>query len=104
MPPNDFPSLSPKEFVALNLLVGAPRRKYGLQLVEESSGALKRGTVYITLNRLEEKGYVESKLEDEPPAGLTPRRLYKATGVGVQVFRAVQAMPGAKAFLRGAMA
>ena len=31
---------------------------YGLELVTESEGALKRGTVYVTLGRLEEKGYV----------------------------------------------
>ena len=61
----------------------------GLQLVERSDGALKRGTVYVTLGRLEAKGYVES--EQEPPApgaiGL-PRRIYRPTGLGERVLRA----------------
>jgi DNA-binding PadR family transcriptional regulator len=30
---------------------------YGLQLVAASRGRLKRGTVYVTLRRMEEKGY-----------------------------------------------
>jgi len=103
MPPHDVPGLAAKEFVAMNLLVGATRPKYGLQLVEESDGALKRGTIYVTLNRLEEKGYVESKREDAAPGIATPRRLYKATGLGVQVYRALE-KAGGRAWLKEALA
>src|SRR3954467_90565 len=41
---------------------------YGLQLVEHSDGALKRGTVYVTLGRMEAKGLVESQQEPVSPA------------------------------------
>ena len=40
---------------------------YGLELVSASRGRLKRGTVYVTLGRMEEKGYITSRLEDAPP-------------------------------------
>lgn len=94
--------LSQKEFVILNLLVGAREPMYGLDLVEKSDGALKRGTVYTTLNRLEEKGYIESKREEEKP-GMQPRRQYKATGAGVKVFRVAQEA-GGRAWLKEAFA
>ena len=83
-------SLSEKEFVILNLLVGEPKQeKYGLELVSMSEGRLKRGTVYVTLSRMEDKGYIESRTEenDRPMPGL-PRRLYRATGLGERVLRA----------------
>lgn len=102
MAEREIPGLSPKEFVIMNLLVGAPRPMYGLQLVEHSDGVLKRGTIYTTLNRLEEKGYVTSYREEEQ-AGLQPRRHYKATGLGVKVFRALAAA-GGRAWLKEALA
>ena len=40
---------------------------FGLQLVEQSKGTLKRGTVYVTLGRMQDKGYVESWTEKQPP-------------------------------------
>jgi PadR family transcriptional regulator, regulatory protein PadR len=82
-----LPSLSAKEALILELLRDGER--YGLQLVEESRRRLKRGTVYVTLGRMEEKGYVESRLEDPPPgaAGL-PRRLYTPTALGRRVLEA----------------
>ena len=87
----------------MNLLVGAVKPKYGLQLVEESNGTLKRGTVYVTLNRLEGKGYLESKLEDAAPGIAQPRRLYKATGLGANVYRALE-RAGGGAWLKEARA
>ena len=56
---------------------------YGLELVAGLRRRLKRGTVYVTLNRMEEKGYVTSRLQDAPPgAGGSPPRLYEATTLG----------------------
>jgi PadR family transcriptional regulator len=101
MAKDDFPELTRKEFLAMNMLVGAPKPMYGLQMVEASDGELKRGTVYVTLNRLEEKGYITSKKEAEQPGIAQPRRLYKATGAGVRVFRAIEA---ARASLKEAFA
>jgi PadR family transcriptional regulator PadR len=80
-------TLSPKESLILELLVRAPEM-YGLQLVASSKRRLKRGTVYVTLGRMEEKGYITSRLEDPPPdAGGLPRRLYQPTSLGRRVLR-----------------
>jgi hypothetical protein len=40
------------------------REGFGLELVERSGGALKRGTVYVTLARMQDKGYVTSRTEE----------------------------------------
>jgi DNA-binding PadR family transcriptional regulator len=62
---------------------------YGLQLVEQSGGALKRGTVYVTLGRMEAKGFVASEQEEMPPGAIgLPRRIYKPTGLGERMLRA----------------
>jgi PadR family transcriptional regulator PadR len=78
-------TLSAKESLVLELLVQR-QEMYGLQLVQTSRGRLKRGTVYVTLGRMEEKGYIESRLEDRPAEeGGMPRRLYQPTTLGRRV-------------------
>ncbi len=43
----------------------------------------------MTLSRMEEKGYVESHVEESPmPIRGIPRRLYRVTGLGEKVYRA----------------
>ena len=62
---------------------------YGLQLVERSGGALKRGTVDVTLGRMEAKGLVESDQEPPDPRAIgLPRRIYRPTPLGERVLRA----------------
>ena len=86
------PTLPPKERLILELLLGVGPM-YGLQLVEQSQGALKRGTVYVTLGRMEDKGLIVSRVEDETPAlGGLPRRLYKPTAFGKQLHSATLAL------------
>ena len=81
-------TLPRKERLILEMLV-AGEPMYGLQLVEQSAGALKRGTVYVTLGRMEAKGLVESEQEQLPPGAIgLPRRLYKPTGLGERMLRA----------------
>ena len=79
------------ERIILSLLINAGARDglYGLQLVERSHGELARGTVYVTLERMQAKGLVQSQREEKGPriSGI-PRRLYQPTGYGVRVFRA----------------
>lgn len=83
-----FPRLPSKERLILQMLV-SNGPMYGLQLVETSEGALKRGTVYVTLGRLEAKGYVESEQEPQAPGAIgLPRRIYRPTGLGERVLRA----------------
>jgi DNA-binding PadR family transcriptional regulator len=103
---SEIPRLSATEFVVMNLLVSSRGEMYGLQLVEESDGKLKRGTIYVTLGRLEEKGYISSRREADGPGAASarsPRRLYKPTGLGAKVFRAL-AGAGGRAWLREALA
>ena len=84
------PRLSPTEHVILELLAG--EEMFGLQLVEQSHGALKRGTVYVTLGRMQDKGYVESWAEKQVPGAIgLPRRLYRPTAYGHRVLAAWKA-------------
>jgi PadR family transcriptional regulator PadR len=81
-------TVSPKELLVLELLVRGKER-YGLQLVTASRGRLKRGTVYVTLGRMEDKGYITSTLDDPPPgAGGLPRRIYEPTPLGRRMLSA----------------
>ena len=91
-----LPSMSRTESLVMELLRG--RERYGLELVDASEGALKRGSVYVTLARMEEKGFVESRQEErgQGSSGL-PRRLYRATPYGRKVH-------GAFGLLRDALA
>lgn len=62
---------------------------YGLLLVERSGGALKRGTVYVTLGRMEAKGWVESAQEPLLAGSIgLPRRIYRPTALGERMLRA----------------
>ncbi|HKW10919.1 MAG TPA: helix-turn-helix transcriptional regulator [Gemmatimonadaceae bacterium] len=82
--------LSKKEQVVLGLLIKAGRKgMYGLQLVAQSNGELRRGTVYVTLERMQDKGLVESKQEEkEPGVSGIPRRIYYPTWYGMRVMQA----------------
>jgi DNA-binding MarR family transcriptional regulator len=94
------PSLSDKEAVILRLLVGARRKMYGLEMVEASDGALRRGTVYVTLDRMEDKGYISSRKQSKSPDGAAARRLYKVEGLGERALSAMEA--AGRAFARSA--
>jgi DNA-binding PadR family transcriptional regulator len=83
-----IPSLPPKERLILDLLV-SQGPLFGLQLVASSDGALKRGTVYVTLGRMETKGFIRSEQEALPPGAIgLPRRMYYPTPLGERVLRA----------------
>jgi DNA-binding PadR family transcriptional regulator len=82
------PSLPRTERLILDLLV-ANGAMFGLQLVEASGGRLKRGSVYVTLGRMQQKGFVESEQEERPPGAIgLPRRLYRPTPLGERALRA----------------
>ena len=84
---NEFPKLSPKEMLTLEMLI-SNGEMFGLEMVEASEGELKRGTIYVTLQRMSDKGYIESREEPRtmPEIGI-PRRKYSATGLGERVFQ-----------------
>jgi DNA-binding PadR family transcriptional regulator len=83
----ELPKPSARERIILELL--ADDEMFGLQMVEASGGRLKRGTVYVTLGRMQTKGYLESRTEERPHAAIgLPRRLYRPTALGLRVLRA----------------
>ena len=84
-----LPSMSRTESLVMELLRGRGTERYGLELVDASAGALKRGSVYVILARMEDKGFIDSRQEERGPgvSGL-PRRLYRATPYGVKVHAA----------------
>jgi DNA-binding PadR family transcriptional regulator len=88
--------LSNKEALILRLLITSGGEMYGLEMVQKSDRGLARGTVYVTLERMAERGLVESRQEDKPShvPGI-PRRLYKPSGVGERVYRAWERMQDA---------
>ena len=88
MAANQSVTLPPKERLILELLL-ASGPSFGLRLVELSEGALKRGTVYVTLGRMEAKGLVASEQEPGHPGAIgLPRRVYRLTGLGERVLQA----------------
>ena len=99
--------LSLTEAVIAHLLRQSKTPLFGLELVRRSSSGdlkLKKGTIYVTLERMEKKGLVTSTLETSPPAHLkegdfyTPRRVYTLTPRGLQALavleEAVAQIPG----------
>jgi DNA-binding PadR family transcriptional regulator len=61
---------------------------YGLDLVAHSGGKLKRGSVYVTLGRMEQKGLVTSRLAERPGEG-PARRLYEPTAMGLRALTVI---------------
>jgi DNA-binding PadR family transcriptional regulator len=83
-----LPKLSATERTIIELL-SEHQELFGLQMVELSGGRLKRGTVYVTLGRMHEKGYLESRQEPLPEGAIgLPRRLYRPTGLAMRILAA----------------
>ena len=60
--------MSATEALLLDLLGDGER--FGLELVATSGGRVKRGSVYVTLTRMETKGFVESRQEERAPGAI----------------------------------
>lgn len=77
------PSISDKEAIIFRLLVGNVNGDmYAKDILKKSDSQLKLGTLYTTLDRMEDKGFVESRIDETK----YPRRIYKVTGYGVKLF------------------
>lgn len=88
-------TLPAKEQMILELLARSGAM-FGLQMVEQSQGLLKRGTVYVTLGRIEAKGLVASEQEAPNRAAIgLPRRFYTLTARGERLLRAHEAFAAA---------
>lgn len=85
-----LPKFSATERMIVELLA-THDELFGLQMVELSAGRLKRGTVYVTLGRMHDKGYLESRQEAMPAGAIgLPRRLYRPTGFAMRALAAWQ--------------
>lgn len=83
-----LPRLSRSERLVLETLL-ANGELFGLAMVEASGRRLKRGTVYVTLGRMEQKGYLTSRQEAVPAGAIgLPRRLYMPTAYARRVLEA----------------
>ncbi|TWB55418.1 PadR family transcriptional regulator [Rhizobium sp. ERR 922] len=63
---------------------------YGLEMVK-ASALLKRATIYVHLQRMEEKKWIRSEAEKDPSMSGMPRRRYFITGEGQRAFNASKA-------------
>jgi PadR family transcriptional regulator, regulatory protein PadR len=79
---NNDPRLpSAKELIVLDMLAGK-KEMYGLEMVQASGGKLARGTIYVTLMRMDDKGYVTSRQVMEENVSGLPKRVFSITGLG----------------------
>jgi DNA-binding PadR family transcriptional regulator len=79
--------LAASESLILRILT-ARGASYGLELVAASRGRLKRGGIYVTLGRMEDKGLVTSKTADDG------RRRYVPTALGERALLAARLFAG----------
>ncbi len=104
--------LSLAEMVIAELLRQSAEPLFGLELVRRSPPGdlqLKKGSIYVMLERMEKKGLVVSELEKEKPADIEegrfyiPRRMYRLTPQGQNALIASKTMLNDyKTFLLGA--
>jgi DNA-binding PadR family transcriptional regulator len=88
---NEWPT--PSEMIVMRILQGAPTGAYGLEIVSDSAGAVKRGSVYVLLGRLEEKGFVRvlpGKKSRDLQAPTRPQ--YQLTAEGSRVLSVASAI------------
>lgn len=77
-------SLSHKEELVIDIV--RDQEMYGLDIVKKSGGKFKRGTVYLTLSGMEERGLLEATVVPSRHEGCLPRRRYRVTDRGMGTF------------------
>jgi DNA-binding PadR family transcriptional regulator len=80
------------ELLVLLAVMQAGDEAYGSAILRElrtrGGRTASRGAVYVTLDRLEAKGYLSSRAEAGPPArGGRPRRYYAVRPAGARLLR-----------------
>ena len=80
--------MSPKDLLALRLLIDNPKGLYGSEFVAISKGKLGRGTIYTQLDRLVDKGYVKELVDPPTSAAAMARTRHRITASGEQAYRA----------------
>lgn len=89
---------SQRESVILSLLL--PGELYGREIrnrfEERTRSSLPLGSLYVTLDRMEEKGFLRSRLADpDPERGGNRRKFYKLTASGIAALNTAQRFAGA---------
>jgi DNA-binding PadR family transcriptional regulator len=80
-------TLSPPARIVLAIMAGAGSRwLHGYDLCRQ--GAVKSGTLYPLLIRLEEQGYLEAQWQAPAEPGRPPRHAYRLTATGRALARA----------------
>ncbi len=92
MTSSDYPRLGDFELLVLLAVLRADGDAYGSTILRElhdrSGRAVSRGALYVTLDRLEAKGYVSSRTgEPAPSRGGRPRRYYAVRPAGLALLR-----------------
>ena len=95
MSPSDYPLLGEVEQLVLLATLRLGEEAYAVPiraLIKEEAGVdLSRGTVYVTLERLERKGYVTSWFSDpQAVRGGKARRLFRLKPPGLAAIRAAK--------------
>ncbi len=81
------------EALLVTLLGAVEQWRHGYDLSRET--ALKSGTLYPILMRLDRQGWLEARWEDEPAPGKPRRHLYRLTALGAEEARTIlRSSPG----------
>ncbi len=80
------------EHIVMAAVLRLDGEAYGTRIIQEIEDAtgtrVKSGSLYITLNRLEGKGYVTSRVADpEPGRGGRPKRYMTVTPAGLRILK-----------------
>jgi PadR family transcriptional regulator len=83
------------EHVVMATVLALGDDAYGARIMEhildKTGRRLKSGSLYVTLDRLESKGYLESSVGDpEPGRGGRPKRFVTLTSAGMSALRAAR--------------
>jgi PadR family transcriptional regulator, regulatory protein PadR len=90
------PDSSPQTLAVLEALCDTPTDwRHGYDLARETG--LKSGTLYPILVRLADRGYLETRWEEEQPQGRPRRHLYRLSPDGAAWARGTLAEAGRKA-------
>lgn len=80
------------EHIVMAAVLRLDGEAYGTRIIQEIENAtgtrVKSGSLYITLDRLEAKGYVTSRVADpEPGRGGRPKRYMTVTPAGLRILK-----------------
>jgi PadR family transcriptional regulator, regulatory protein PadR len=89
------PDTHPRTVTVLRFLAADPTQwRYGYDIARQTG--LQSGTLYPLLLRLAERGYLDTRWEQDPPQGRPRRHLYRLTASGAALAAQVPAAAPAR--------